>query len=135
MERAALLALLAETPGLTPTSAARALGVSRSTALYHMRRLLREGAVLAEGHARRPRYFANGSLGAHERARVLAGGHDALLQAVRASQGATKTELSRSVAIARTTLTWRLRRLHRAGLVRFVKEGRSVRVYAEEALS
>ncbi|HET6405233.1 MAG TPA: helix-turn-helix domain-containing protein, partial [Candidatus Thermoplasmatota archaeon] len=130
--RARVAALLAERPGLSPAEAARALGVDPTTALYHLRRLVRERLALVEER----RYFPAGAQRPEERARLVArrrAGH--VLDAVRARPGASKSALAAALAIARPTLSLRLARLARAGLVRLEREGRSVRVYPGEALS
>lgn len=130
--RARLLEMLRERPGLTASDAARALRVDPSTALYHLRLLARDGLVVVEDR----HYFAHGATDADERMRVVALQHAApILDALRAQPGATKTGLADALAIARPTLSLHVARLEQAGLVRTVREGRSVRVFPKETLS
>ena len=127
-----LLQLLRERPCLTAGDAARELAVDPSTALYHLRLLAREGLAVVEGR----HYFAAGATDADERARVVALQHAApILDELRARPGATKTGLADALAIARPTLSLHVARLEQAGLVRTVREGRSVRVFPKETLS
>ena len=130
--RTRVIELLHRRPCLTATDAARALGVDPSTALYHLRLLAREGLAVIEGR----HYFAVGTTSADERARIVARQHAApILDAVRTRPGATKTGLASALAIARPTLSFHVARLERAGLVRTVREGRSVRIFPKETLS
>jgi predicted transcriptional regulator len=123
--RARLCALLADTPGLTTGEAARALGVDRTTATYHLRRLAKARAAVAEG----ARWFPVGALDPRERPVVVAARNGrALLDAVRATPGASKSALARVLGLPRATLAWKLARLERAGLVRCQRRGREVLV-------
>lgn len=134
--RARLAALLREHPGLTPAHAARLLGVDPTTALYHLRRLAKEGLAIAEGPRRGARYFAAGAHAPEERVRIVATqGAEDVLRTIEAAPGATKTQLAERLAIARASLAWHLTRLERAGLVRYERAGRVVRVFAKETLS
>jgi predicted transcriptional regulator len=121
-----VLALLRAHRGLGAAEVARALGIDRTTARYHLRRLERQG--LGVEHS--ARWFAAGTLPPRERARHM---RDAVspevLAAVRAAPGLPKTELARHVGLARPTLAWHLARLSREGLVRSERDGRAARVY------
>lgn len=132
-QRAQLLALLRETPALTAADVARHLAVDPSTALYHLRILVREHLVQQEGR----HYFAAGTTAtAEERAQLVAtrSARD-VLDAIRARPGVGKTALAQELAIARASVTHHVERLAKAGLVRYEKEGRSLRIFAKESLS
>lgn len=128
--RAAIYELLCGTPGLSPTDAARAVGCDAKTASYHLQRLAKEGFAVPEGLPRRVRYFASGAMPAAERPQHVAAAQSRdVLDAILQGPGQTKSELAQSVGIARPTLGWHLRRLAVAGLVRFERDGRGVRVH------
>lgn len=128
--RARAMAHLRASPGATPADVARALDIDPSTALYHLRRLAREGLVVAEGPTRSARYFEAGAHAATERSRLVAARDAApVLDAIRAQPGASKAALARALGLARPTLSWHLARLRGAGLVREERDGRHVRVY------
>lgn len=132
-QRAEILALLQARPGLAAADIARRLTLDPTTVIYHLRILAREKLVAADGR----HYFAAGSVPAPEdRARLLAiESAGSVLEAVRASPGASKTALAAQLAIARPTLTHHLARLEAAGLVRLDRAGRLVRVFPKESLS
>ena len=128
--RAKIAELLRAEPGLTPAEIARRTSVDPSTALYHLRRMVKEGVILCEGERRASRYFAPGSVAPADRARVVVAREAApVLDAIRAQPGVSKSRLALRLAIARTTLAWHLRRLERAGIVRCERAGREVRVF------
>lgn len=121
-------ALLQARPALAPADAARELGVDPSTALYHLRRLVREGAASAHGPPRRRRYCAAG-----RRAPQDPADSRGVLDAVRAAPGIARVELAARLRLARSTLGWHLGRLQRRGLVRYERKGRRVLVYPTDA--
>jgi DNA-binding MarR family transcriptional regulator len=123
--RARLAAFLHERPGASQAEAARALGVDATTARYHLLRLEKEGlAVRVEGG-----WFVAGSVAREERARFLAAeGSEAVLAAVRATPGSSLTELAERLALARSTVSWHVRKLASAGWVRVERAGRETRV-------
>ncbi len=117
--------ILRETPGLTTAEAARLAGVDRTTATYHLRRLAKERVALLEG----ARWFPAGAGAPPQRALLVAARQgSALLDAVRASPGASKSGLARALGVPRATLVWQLARLERVGLVRCERRGREVLV-------
>lgn len=128
--RARLLDALRAEPGLSPAEVARAVGVDPSTALYHLRRLEKEALVGVERDARGAYYFVAGAVPPAERARIVAERKVApVLHALRTEPGLSKARLAERLAIARPTLAWHLARLQRAGLVRYERDGREVKVY------
>lgn len=132
--RAKLLDLLRSRPGISPADAARELGVDPSTALYHLRRLVKEGFATTHGERRGARYFAAGTVAAEDRLRVVVERESAgLLDEIRTTPGESKTALAQRLAIARATLHWHLGRLERAGLVRCERAGREVKVFPRQA--
>lgn len=117
---------LRDAPGASAAQLARAVGLHLSTALYHLRRLQKESLVVEDGE----RWFLAGAAPAHERERLVAQREGAaLLELVRRTPGATKTQLAQAAGLPRSTLSWQLARLERAGLVATRPEGRVARVF------
>lgn len=135
-KRAALTALLHERPGLSPSELARGIGLDPSTVRYHLHRLVKEGLVIQEGpgSGRHARYFAPGTIAASERPAIaIANSQEStnVLDVVRQTPGLTMTEISTRMSLGRTTVSWHLRKLALARLVRLERHGRAVRVLPE----
>lgn len=134
--RQRIFAALRERPGLLAAEAARAAGVDPTTAGYHLHRLAKEGLVVGEGPAGRVRYFAAGTVAPSERPGVVAAsGSRAVLDAVNAAPGRTKSELALALGVGRPTISWHVKRLAAAGLVRCERDGKGVRVHPLSAAS
>jgi predicted transcriptional regulator len=132
--REILAKILRERPGLTPADAARALGVDRTTAQYHLRRLVREGRAVTGGAARGMRYFPPGAVPREAREAFIAAQRgSALLDALRGKPGCTQSALARDLGVPRPSLAWHLDRLRKAGLVRAERQGREVRLSVDPA--
>ena len=121
--REKLHAALAQEPGLPAAALARRVGIDPSTALYHLRRLKQEGLAVEE----RGGWFLAGT--AARESLVAAREGAAVIEALRAAPGATKSGLAARLGVPRATLAPQLARLERAGLVECRREGRSVRVF------
>lgn len=127
--RGRIFALVQARPAILAVEVARELGLDRTTVRYHLRRLVREGLVCAEG----PAHFAAGSLAREARAACVAAARSArVLDAVRQHPGRAKNDLAEAVGLARATVSWHLDRLAAAGLVRLAREGRSVRAWPDD---
>lgn len=119
--RRALYQAIVARPGCTIQSAARMAGLSRGTAVHHLRMLARHRLVTQRPGTKEVHLFPNtpGFEGA-------AGAHLALLarprtrqvgQLVAAHPGLTRTQVAGAVGISPSTLDWHLRSLMGSGLV------------------
>jgi DNA-binding transcriptional ArsR family regulator len=119
--RARLYQLVQERPGIHIEELARAAGISRSTAVYHLRLLTRHGHIVAMGARKSVHYYPNSGIAdagqrgqrallASPRARTVA-------SVVQHRPGITRNELAPAAGITLSTLSWHLGRLVEAGLL------------------
>jgi len=100
---------------------ARAAGLQRSTAVYHLRTLVRHGQLVAMDGAKSVHYYPVGTTrdeASRTRLALLSSPRTrAVAEHVRDHPGLTRAELAAKVGIAASTLSWHLGRLLEAGLV------------------
>lgn len=130
-ERERALALLRERPGLSVQEMADALGISWSTAAYHLGVLEREGMVAAAKGHRHRRYVLVGTGVSREEVHVAS--HptaSALLMHIASAPGVSQSRLSELAGITPSTASWHLKRLAEAGLVRVERKWRTAHYFA-----
>ncbi|HEV8360708.1 MAG TPA: winged helix-turn-helix transcriptional regulator [Candidatus Thermoplasmatota archaeon] len=107
-------------PGADVKGTAEAVGVSWSTAAYHLARLQREGLVLARRSGRSKRFFVNGH-GASARADAIAALRNptalAIAELVARQPGLMQKEIGAALALPASTVSWHMRRLRALGVV------------------
>ncbi|HEV8360731.1 MAG TPA: helix-turn-helix domain-containing protein [Candidatus Thermoplasmatota archaeon] len=119
--RARLFRIISERPGIHIEELARLTGMSRSTAVYHLRLLERHAHVLAMGARKSVHYYPNNG-GQEPRRReqlaLLASPRVRSVAHVIAERpGVARNELAPAAGITLSTLSWHLGRLVAAGLV------------------
>jgi predicted transcriptional regulator len=131
--RAAILAALEETPGLSIPDVHRRLHIGDGTARHHLAVLVRAGAVASVRCGRRRRFFLAGRVQHREivqstvareggaRARVLA--------CIQRRPGIIAAEIAREVGVSRAAVHFALKRMVRDGLVIRRGERRSKGLY------
>jgi DNA-binding transcriptional ArsR family regulator len=130
--RSKLYELVAGRPGIHIEELARASGCSRSTAVYHLRLLARNGYVVAVGSAKSVHYYPNNGhqdpTERDQRALLSSPRTRAIAQLVAAQPGIPRSAISAAVGVSASTLSWHLGRLLEKGLVedRLVGGGRAL---------
>lgn len=122
-------------PGQSIAEIAGTVGVSHSTASYHLDRLLEFSLLASTQDGNKTRFFANGGAFTEEERRVLAALSNAqtrrALVAILASPGSYRAELTTTLQVSSPTINWHLRRLLGAGLVAEERRGRSRHLLAD----
>jgi DNA-binding transcriptional ArsR family regulator len=137
--RRALYEAIVASPGCTIQSAARASGLSRGTAVHHLRILARHRLVLQRPGTKEVHLFPNtpgfeGALAQH--LSLLARPRTREIAAlVAAEPGLTRTEVAQRVGITPSTLDWHLGQLLQSGLVAERLEGRRRALMPGDALA
>jgi len=112
------LALVRASPGANVRDVATGLGISWSTAAYHLEVLSREGFLVRHQTGRHRRYFVVDDQADRDAASLL---HDPtahrLHDLVRDGPGRTQKELAALAGISASTASWQLRRLVAAGVL------------------
>lgn len=116
-------------PGQSIAEISAAVGVSHSTASYHLDRLLEFNLLAATPDGNKTRFFVNGGAYTEEERRVLTALSNAetrrLLATVVANPGCYRAELTTRLGVSSPTVNWHLARLLQAGLVREEHRGRN----------
>ncbi len=123
-------------PGISATLAARETGVTYSTAVYHLDRLVRAGIVVVTGAGTRVRYYRNG-VGMNARAREIATllentGIRRVLDSIEQDPGTYRAAIVSRLGVSAATVNWHLKRLIAMGVVKERADGRTSRLYANE---
>lgn len=123
--RFAILEALEATPGSYIAEIAKALGISHSTASYHLDRLAQLGQVTKIQAGNKIKYFPEGhqqnpeiKLRAYFSAET-----PKILRAIYENEGMTKAELSRKLGVAGPTISWHMERLEMAKAVCYNQKG------------
>ncbi len=133
--RARLLDLIRRDPGVGAESLTTALDAGRGTVRHHLGVLLRAGHVSRVRLGRYTRYFPAGPMAASEMTReavLRAGSARRVHEAIATNEGVTQTELARTVGLTAPAVHYLVDRLEAAGLVRRVRDGRTVRLFTAD---
>ena len=117
---------------------ARAADIPRNTAVYHLRRLEKEGLVSSVRQGRVRLYFAPGALERRENADALAALRHPTTRAIAAhigsAPGLDQRALCEKTGLTPSLAHWHANRLEDAGVVQRQREGRHVRYYPGPAM-
>lgn len=124
-------------PGQSIAEIAAVVGVSHSTASYHLERLAEFNLLAATQDGNKMRFFVNGGLFTEEDRRVLAALTNAetrrVLAVILANPGSYRAELTTLLQVSSPTVNWHLSRLLAAGLVVEEPRGRNRYLFADPA--
>lgn len=136
--RERLLARVRETPGAPLADLARAADLPRNTAVYHLRRLEKEGLVSSVRQGRVRLYFAPGTREHRENADALAALRHPTTRAIAthigSAPGLDQRALCEAMGLTPSLAHWHATRLEGAGVVQRQREGRHVRYYPGPAM-
>ncbi|HWH08805.1 MAG TPA: helix-turn-helix domain-containing protein [Candidatus Thermoplasmatota archaeon] len=122
-------------PGQSIAEISSAVGVSHSTASYHLDRLLEFNLLASTPDGNKTRFFVNGGTFTEEERRVLTAITNAetrrVLATIVANPGCYRAELTLLLAVSSPTVNWHLARLLAAGLVREERRGRNRYLFAD----
>lgn len=122
-------------PGQSIAEIATVVGVSHSTASYHLERLMEFNLLAATQDGNKMRFFVNGGLFTEEERRVLAALSNAetrkVLAVILANPGSYRAELTALLRVSSPTVNWHLSRLLAAGLVMEEPRGRNRYLFAD----
>lgn len=122
-------------PGQSIAEIASVVGVSHSTASYHLERLLEFNLLASTQDGNKMRFFVNGGLFTEEDRRVLAALSNAetrrVLATILANPGSYRAELTALLHVSSPTVNWHLSRLLLAGLVTEEPRGRNRYLFAD----
>lgn len=122
-------------PGQSIAEIAAVVGVSHSTASYHLERLAEFNLLAATQDGNKMRFFVNGGLFTEEERRVLAALSNAetrkVLAVILANPGSYRAELTALLQVSSPTVNWHLSRLLAAGLVMEEPRGRNRYLFAD----
>lgn len=122
-------------PGQSIAEIATTVGVSHSTASYHLERLLEFNLLASTQDGNKMRFFVNGGLFTEEERRVLAALSNSetrrVLATLIANPGSYRAELTSLLHVSSPTVNWHLQRLLQAGLVVEEPRGRNRYLFAD----
>ena len=122
-------------PGQSIAEIATTVGVSHSTASYHLERLMEFNLLAATQDGNKMRFFVNGGMFTEEERRVLAALSNAetrkVLAVILANPGSYRAELTALLHVSSPTVNWHLSRLLAAGLVVEEPRGRNRYLFAD----
>lgn len=124
-------------PGQSIAEIAGRVGVSHSTASYHLERLTAFNLLAATQDGNKMRYFVNGGAFTEEERRALSALSNAetrrALATIMAHPGCYRAQLTILLDVSSPTVNWHLQRLLAAGLVREEQRGRNRYLFADLA--
>lgn len=127
--------LVRSRPGQSIAEISSAVGVSHSTASYHLDRLLEFNLLAATQDGNKTRFFVNGGTFTEEERRVLTALSNAesrrVLATIVANPGSYRAELTMLLGVSSPTVNWHLARLLAADLVREEQRGRNRYLFAD----
>jgi len=122
-------------PGQSIAEIATTVGVSHSTASYHLERLSAFSLLASTQDGNKMRFFVNGGTFTEEERRVLSALSNAetrnVLATVLARPGSYRAELTQVLGVSSPTVNWHLARLLAAGLVAEEPRGRNRYLFAD----
>lgn len=124
-------------PGQSIAEIATTIGVSHSTASYHLERLREFNLLAATPDGNKMRFFINGGVFTEEERRILAALSNSetrrVLATILANPGSYRAELTTLLRVSSPTVNWHLQRLLHAGLVNEEPRGRNRYLFADPA--
>lgn len=124
-------------PGQSIAEIATQVGVSHSTASYHLDRLLEFNLLASTQDGNKMRFFVNGGVFSENERRILAALSNAetrrLLATIVANPGSYRAELTSFLQVSSPTVNWHLQRLLQCGLVTEAHRGRNRYLFADRA--
>lgn len=127
--------LVRTAPGQSIAEIATVVGVSHSTASYHLERLIEFNLLAATQDGNKVRFFANGGAFTDEERRVLSALSNAetrrVLGIILAHPGSYRAELTTLLSVSSPTVNWHLARLLAANLVNEEPRGRNRYIFAD----
>lgn len=122
-------------PGQSIAEIATQVGVSHSTASYHLERLLEFNLLASTQDGNKMRFFVNGGTFTEEERRTLSalsnGETRRVLATILANPGCYRAELTTILGVSSPTVNWHLARLLAAGLVTEDQRGRNRYLFAD----
>lgn len=122
-------------PGQSIAEIATMIGVSHSTASYHLERLLEFNLLASTQDGNKMRFFVNGGTFTEEERRVLAalsnGETRRVLATILAHPGCYRAELTALLRVSSPTVNWHLQRLLAAELVTEEPRGRNRYLFSD----
>lgn len=122
-------------PGRSIAEIATTVGVSHSTASYHLERLLEFNLLASTQDGNKMRFFVNGGMFTEEERRILAALSNAetrrVLATILAHPGCYRAELTTILKVSSPTVNWHLARLLACGLVAEQQRGRNRYLFAD----
>jgi predicted transcriptional regulator len=122
-------------PGQSIAEIASTVGVSHSTASYHLERLTEFNLLASTQDGNKMRFFVNGGTFTEEERRVLAAHSNAetrrVLGTILAHPGSYRAELTGLLGVSSPTVNWHLARLLMSDLVTEDQRGRNRYLFAD----
>lgn len=122
-------------PGESISQIATVVGVSHSTASYHLDRLVEFNLLTATPDGNKVRFFVNGGLFTDEDRRVITALSNPetrkVFATILAHPGSYRAELTQLLGVSSPTVNWHLARLLAAGLVVEDQRGRNRYLFAD----
>ena len=122
-------------PGQSIAEIATMVGVSHSTASYHLERLMEFNLLASTQDGNKMRFFVNGGLFTEDERRVLAALSNSetrrVLATILANPGSYRAELTALLRVSSPTVNWHLQRLLGAQLVAEEPRGRNRYLFAD----
>ena len=122
-------------PGQSIAEIATTVGVSHSTASYHLERLLEFNLLASTQDGNKMRFFVNGGLFTEEERRILSALSNSetrrVLATILGNPGSYRAELTNLLRVSSPTVNWHLQRLLTAGLVIEEPRGRNRYLFAD----
>jgi predicted transcriptional regulator len=122
-------------PGQSIAEIASTVGVSHSTASYHLDRLLEFNLLASTQDGNKMRFFVNGGMFTEEERRILAALSNVetrrVLGTILANPGSYRAELTQLLGVSSPTVNWHLARLLGASLVAEEQRGRNRYLFAD----
>jgi predicted transcriptional regulator len=122
-------------PGQSIAEIATVVGVSHSTASYHLDRLLEFNLLASTQDGNKMRFFVNGGMFTEEERRILSalsnGETRRVLATILANPGSYRAELTQILKVSSPTVNWHLARLLGCGLVAEEQRGRNRYLFAD----
>jgi predicted transcriptional regulator len=124
-------------PGQSIAEIAQHVGVSHSTASYHLDRLLEFNLLASTQDGNKMRFFVNGGTFTEEERRILSALSNVetrrVLATILANPGCYRAELTSLLQVSSPTVNWHLARLLGATLVAEEHRGRNRYLFADAA--
>jgi len=122
-------------PGQSIAEIAPLVGVSHSTASYHLERLIEFNLLASTQDGNKMRFFVNGGLFTEDERRILSALSNVetrrVLATILANPGCYRAELTNLLQVSSPTVNWHLARLLGAALVNEEHRGRNRYLFAD----